>query len=261
MEFDLNRIEHILKNENLFSDTLEIKDSNSLKNILEGKVAAQLSALGISKYAKDFSSAASYGSPKPSSSGSSPSLVGPLGNSISVNEQKLNNDPRFSPGFVRKVKEVAASLNVRYEHLLIIMAFESDSTFSPKRKNKASGALGLIGFMEESASQVGSNMAALERMSQVEQMDYVGKWFKHWKADGKDFIYMYSCVLFPYAKDKPNDFVLFGDGAINNLFKTKGYTQNKGLDLDKNRKITKLEACTHAWRIGIENLNGIITTK
>jgi hypothetical protein len=265
MRFDINKIEQILKNENLYSDTLGTKKAEIMKENLDSKVAAQKNALGL---IPDFSSSLRYsgatGDAQPTTGVATPTgamvSVAGIGANIIVNEQKLNTDPRFTPGFVRKVKEVAAALNVRYEYLLIIMAFESDSTFNPKRKNKASGALGLIGFMNDSAKQVNSSMAKLESMSQVEQMEYVKRWFKVWGVEGKDFIYMYTCILFPYAKDKPNDFVLFGKGAINELFTAKGYTQNKGLDLNKDGSVTKLEACTHAWRIGIENLNGIITT-
>ena len=270
--------QHILST-NIFSEDLAITDSETLARNLDDKINGQMYSLGVGEYGEDISSNiyADMGmmyaitelllkdnkkNPRrPANTGQSATAAGPIGSPIIVDQEKLRSDKRFKPGFIRKVQEVANALNVRYEHLLIIMAFESDGTFSPNIKNKYTGAIGLVGFMQESAADAGTTMAKLGRMTQVEQMNYVKNWFEHNGAQGKDFIYMYCCILFPVARNKPNDYVLFGLGQKSKLFRTKGYVQNKGLDLNKDKSITKLEACTHAWNIGIENLNGIIKTR
>jgi len=51
------------------------------------------------------------------------------------------------------------------------MAFESG--FDPAARNNASGATGLIQFMEPTANKLGTTTKALAEMSTVKQLNYV----------------------------------------------------------------------------------------
>jgi hypothetical protein len=124
------------------------------------------------------------------------------------------------------------------------MAFETGGSFSPSQKNlKGSGATGLIQFMPETAKGLGTSTSELSKMSRSEQLKYVDKYFSGKGIEGGSLSDTYMAVLFPAAVGKPEDFVLFGKGAM------KGYTgiayeQNKGLDLNKDGSVTKAEAST-----------------
>lgn len=61
------------------------------------------------------------------------------------------------------------------------MAFKTGETFSPKERNKAgSNGTGLIQFMEATAKSVlGTSAKSLAAMSDIQQLDYVEKYFKY----------------------------------------------------------------------------------
>ena len=64
---------------------------------------------------------------------------------------------------------------------------------------------------------------------------------------------LYMSVLFPAAVNKPDDFVLFGRGAMSG-YTGRAYSQNAGLDRNGDGSITKAEASAkvlgtqNAWR-------------
>jgi hypothetical protein len=116
------------------------------------------------------------------------------------------------------------------------MAFESAETFSPSIKNAAgSGAVGLIQFMPSTAKALGTTIEALEKMTAVDQLNYVRKYFapRHGRLHSIEDVYM--AILYPAAIGKPSDNTLFESG-------TKVYKQNKGLDANNDGKITIQEA-------------------
>lgn len=49
------------------------------------------------------------------------------------------------------IAELAKVLNIKYEDLFTIMAYETGGTFDPKIRNKSSGAMGLIQFSNSTA--------------------------------------------------------------------------------------------------------------
>ena len=111
-------------------------------------------------------------------------------------------------------------------------------------KNQAgSGATGLIQFMPATAKGLTgaeSKEAAikiLEDMSPVEQLDYVKKYLAPFKGKLNSLEDVYMAVLYPKAVGKDSDYALFKRG-------TKAYWQNRGLDLDRDGVITKLEAAS-----------------
>lgn len=154
--------------------------------------------------------------------------------------EKVKSDTKFTEG----ITSLAKKYNVPEDYLYAVMGFETGGTFSPSEKNKAdSGATGLIQFMPETAKGLGTTTDALSKMSRSEQLKYVDKYFSGKGIEGGSLSDTYMAVLFPEAVGKPEDFVLFGKGAM------KGYTgiayeQNKGLDLNKDGSVTKAEAST-----------------
>lgn len=139
--------------------------------------------------------------------------------------------------FINKVKDVAKQLNCSYIDLLCCMAFETGRTMSPSITNSI-GATGLIQFIPSTARGLGTTTNDLARMSRVEQMDYVLKYFKAGpvaKISAPTLEDLYMQILWPRAVGKSLDYVLFSHPS-------KAYEQNKGLDANKDGAITKEEA-------------------
>jgi N-acetylmuramoyl-L-alanine amidase len=156
------------------------------------------------------------------------------------------NNPNVTPEFKAKTIEIANKLGIDPKVMVSIMAFESG--LNPSRKNMAgSGATGLIQFMPSTANSLGTTTDKLGKMSSVEQLDYVEKYFSqpHLKGKINSVADAYMAVLWPAAVGKPMDHVLFSAGS-------KAYEQNKGLDLDKDGNITKEEASRKVRKFAVE---------
>lgn len=120
--------------------------------------------------------------------------------------------------------------------LMSCMAWEAAETFSPSIKNAAgSGATGLIQFMPSTARGLNTTVELLARMTAVQQLDYVERYFTPYYSRIHTLSDMYMAILMPKYVGKPEDSVLFTDGTI-------AYRQNGGLDSNNDRKITKAEA-------------------
>jgi len=98
--------------------------------------------------------------------------------------KKTTQLPRLTPAqvlankpFINKVKQVAANLGVKPEYLMGIMEIESAGTFSPEVVNDL-GFTGLIQFGYDAANGLGTTREALSKMTDVQQMDYVERYFR-----------------------------------------------------------------------------------
>ncbi len=151
---------------------------------------------------------------------------------------------KVSDLFIEKVKSMAADLKMGWQgadELMACMAFETGETFSPSIKNGAGAPYyGLIQFGKDAATDVGTTQAKLIKMTAEEQLDYVYAFFKPYAGRLKDFSDVYLRILWPAAVGKPADFILFIEG------KGKAYVQNRGLDINKDGRITKAEAAAKA---------------
>lgn len=148
-----------------------------------------------------------------------------------------------SENFKEKVIEIAADLKTDPNFLMAVMSFESGQSFSPKKKNPASGATGLIQFMPKTAAGLGTSIPKLEKMTAEEQLDVVAQYFNPFRGRMKTLEDTYMAVLFPKAMGKGKDFVLFKKPSIQ-------FTQNKGLDINGDGLITVAEA-TSKVRAGL----------
>jgi peptidoglycan hydrolase-like protein with peptidoglycan-binding domain len=134
------------------------------------------------------------------------------------------------------VLQIAARLETNPNFLLAVMSFESGGTFSPSVKNQAgSGAVGLIQFMPATAVGLGTTTEALAGMTAEAQLDFVEKHFRRFKGRLQTLEDAYMAVLLPKAVGKGNDFVLFERPSV-------AFTQNKGLDIDGDGRITVFDA-------------------
>ena len=143
---------------------------------------------------------------------------------------------KVGEAFRRRVVEIAADLGCDPNHLMAAMAFETGESFSPSVRNAAgSGATGLIQFMPSTATLLGTTTAALARMTPERQLDYVAKYFLPYRGRLRTIEDVYMAILWPAAIGKPSEHVLFKAPS-------KTYAQNKGLDKDRDGRVTKREA-------------------
>lgn len=145
---------------------------------------------------------------------------------------------KVSPAFIVKVTEIVQRLGMRPEcvnDVMACMAWESGETFSPSVVNRAgSGATGLIQFMPKTAIGLGTTTAELAKMSAVEQLEYVYKYFKPYVGRLNNLGDLYMAILWPSAVGKPDDYVLFRDPTV-------AYRQNAGIDINKDGLVTRGE--------------------
>jgi hypothetical protein len=148
---------------------------------------------------------------------------------------------RVPPEFRAKACEGARALWIDPSWLMACMAFESGGTFRPDIRNAAgSGAVGLIQFMPGTAAALGTTTEALAAMTATEQLDFVLAYFRPGGRRLKGLNDLYMEILWPEAVGKPDDFVLFDRSDPDH---PAHYVQNAGLDLDRNGRITRGEAC------------------
>jgi hypothetical protein len=103
--------------------------------------------------------------------------------------------------FATKVAQVSANIGVQPKDLMAIMDLESAGTFDPTITNSL-GYTGLIQFGAQAAKDLGTTTADLKKMTRVQQLDYVQKYFQLWKkrlgiSSFNDFVDMYLTVLYP----------------------------------------------------------------
>jgi len=154
---------------------------------------------------------------------------------------------QVSPEFRRKVIAVAQRLGLDPSILMAVIAFETGRRFHPASLNRRSGATGLIQFMPRTAEALGTTTRALAAMTGERQLDFVEKYFKPYAGRMTDLPATYMAVLWPAAVSKPLSHVLFAAPSA-------AYDQNKGLDSDKDGKVTKAEAAARVQRMLVEGM-------
>lgn len=144
---------------------------------------------------------------------------------------------KVTPAFITRLKDITVRLGMRTpDELISCMAFETGETFSPTIKNGAGAPYyGLIQFGAAAAKDAGTTLDALLKMTAEQQLEYVYNFFKPYAGRLQTVSDTYMRILMPIAVGKPEDYNLFQDG-------TKAYLQNRGLDINKDGKITKAEA-------------------
>ena len=134
--------------------------------------------------------------------------------------------------FIAKVKSISAKLLIEPDWLMAVMYKESG--INEKAVNPNGGATGLIQFMPATAKSLGTTTAALRAMSNVEQLDYVYKYYKPYVTKLNSYPDLYLATFFPAALGKSDDCVL----QTSSLSAKTIARANPAIDLDKDDKIT-----------------------
>ena len=151
--------------------------------------------------------------------------------------QGVQGNGNVTPAFIAGVEAMAQRLGTQPEYLLAVMSFETGASFSPGVRNGAgSGATGLIQFMPGTASELGTSTDALARMSALDQLQYVERYFNN-RSDPGDLDTLegvYTTVLYGSPRPDP-DSTLFSQGSA-------AYRMNAPLDVNRDGRITAGEA-------------------
>lgn len=131
--------------------------------------------------------------------------------------------------FESKVRTIAKYLGINPDWLMIV--FYAESKVNHRAVNSASGATGLIQFLPSTAKGLNTTTAQLRAMSNVQQLDYVLRYFNKYKGKLNTAYDVYLAVFYPARIGANRNTVVFKAGSIS-------YKQNAGLDLDKNGDIT-----------------------
>lgn len=99
------------------------------------------------------------------------------------------------------IRDVADRLDMDPRHLAAVIAFES--RFNPSAVNPYSGATGLIQFMPRTAVNLGTTTAALGRMSALEQLPYVERYFRDQGGTFENLQQVAMAVFYPVYRNKP----------------------------------------------------------
>jgi len=160
---------------------------------------------------------------------------------------KLAWGAKVSPLFRERVAAIALRLSVDPNWLMAAMAFETGNRFSPDVVNARSGATGLIQFMPRTAIGLGTTTELLAKMTAVEQLGKVDEYLLPFAGSMRSLDDLYMAILWPAAVGKPDDYVLFAEGG-------SAYAQNRELDVDKDKTITKAEASAFVRKRLVEGL-------
>jgi len=139
--------------------------------------------------------------------------------------------------FLKKVREVSAKLLINPNWLLAVM--NSESGFSASIINQNGGATGLIQFMPKTAQWLGTSTQALRRMSRVDQLDWVKKYYqKNIQAGYKIESYedLYLITFYPLALKKGEDYIFGserGDDYARLVAKVNPFDYNHDGYIDK----------------------------
>ena len=145
---------------------------------------------------------------------------------------------KVSPEFKLRVFLLCDNLGWTAAHanwLMACMAFETGRTFSPRVRNPGSSATGLVQFMDATARGMGTTTAKLANMNAVEQLGWVERYFRPNASRIKSLEDMYMAILWPRGVGQALEYVLWKTG-------TRAYVVNRGLDKNRDGKVTKREA-------------------
>jgi hypothetical protein len=148
---------------------------------------------------------------------------------------------RVPAAFRAAVRAIADDLGAEANDLMSVMAFETGRSFSASVRNAAgSGAVGLIQFMPSTAAALGTSIEALAAMSPQAQLQFVHAYFRPWRGRLRGLGDVYGAVLWPGMIGRPDSHVVFDRADPRHPAR---YLQNRGLDLDKDGRVTRGEIC------------------
>ena len=143
----------------------------------------------------------------------------------------------ISDDFYMRVIKISEKIQCDPNDLMGVIDIETGGKFSASAQNKITKATGLIQFMPKTAEGLGTSIENLAKMTEIEQLDYVEKYFekciKSHKIQGQiDGATLYAMVFWPVASNKEDDYLITNKG-------TEIYKYNSVLDANKDDRITK----------------------
>jgi hypothetical protein len=164
---------------------------------------------------------------------------------VRLNFERLLNQ---HPEFLTELQQVAARIETRPEWLLNVIA--SESSFIPSVRNRLprQTASGLLQIIESTAAGLGTTTAAIRRMNAVEQLRLIEKFFTPFRGKLNSLGDVYLAVFRGFIMaGGPDTVVAPLDGSRK---ERRVYYLNRGLDVDRNGRITKGELATTAFSVG-----------
>lgn len=159
-----------------------------------------------------------------------------LGGDFLGKKEFIKNIPNPAE-FMLKLNKICEDLKTNPNWMLLVMYKESG--FNPSKPNPNGGAVGLIQFMPETAKGLNTSTEELKRMSAIEQLDYVYKFYKQFtgKLNSVQDLYLATFLPIMVGKNIDSDTVLKYKGIS-----AQGLAQaNPAIDLNKDNQITKGE--------------------
>lgn len=144
--------------------------------------------------------------------------------------------------FEAKVRDIAQKLGIDPNWLMVEFYSETGGSMSPSETNPI-GCVGLIQFCGDNGGttkQIGNKTISLDelkKMSNVEQLDWVYKYYAAYAGKIKSFEDLYLIDFFPAALGWPDDKVI----ESSTLSASKIANQNPSFDLNKDGQITIAE--------------------
>lgn len=161
---------------------------------------------------------------------------------------------KISKEFRARVRQIESNLGINANWLMAIMAFETGNAFDPTTTNLAgSGATGLIQFIPSTARYLGTSTTSLARMTAVQQLDFVERYFEDYASRIRNIGDAYMAVLWPAAINKPDSYVMWEKVGTY----ARQYAQNASLDANRDDKITRGEAVERVNKSYMEGLKYI----
>ena len=141
-------------------------------------------------------------------------------------------DVQYRSQFKIDLENICHSIGIKPIWLLRVMWKESK--MDPQARNMYSGklyAVGLIQFVAKTAKSLGYTLDQIYSMDPIQQLPLVKKYFNPYIGKLNSFEDTYFAVFLPLLIGKPNTYVI----------PNKYYEGNRGIDLNKDGKITKQE--------------------
>lgn len=173
---------------------------------------------------------------------------------------KLAWGSKLKDAEIARVKQMVANLRwppLALQWIMGNFAFETGRSFLPSQTNGI-GATGLIQFIPPTAiayfytaAQIAAMTAEqkkaagkeacarLGKMTVLEQLEYVEKYFTPYAGKVNSIGDAYLAILWPAGVGKPDDYVLWSKDK-----QPTSYAQNAGLDMNLDGTVTRAE-CTH----------------
>jgi len=165
-----------------------------------------------------------------------------------LTEKIVCNKGESRSAFASKVKTICDQLGINPDWLMVVMYHESRINAQAVNKQKddhddpytraAYRATGLIQFMPTTAMWLGTSTQALYKMTNLQQLDYVYKYFKPYTGKIKSYYDLYMVTFWPAAVGKPDSYIIQSSKMPASLVAEK----NPTLDINKDGRITVSEA-------------------